>query len=113
VVDRTRQLVEEGPQGVRIVRVEGRRALGIDVERGALEPLAVAADEDDVRALLAGAAGGLEPDPGTGADQHDGLALELRLMRGHAGTMTPRASTRARGYTGASGALSREASAQR
>ena len=47
--------------------------------RGALQALAVAAGEDDVGALGAGAPGGLEPDAGAAADHDDGLPAAAPL----------------------------------
>ena len=49
--------------------------------RRLLEPLGIAAGEDDVGALGARQPGGLEPDAGAAADHDDGLAGELRLTR--------------------------------
>ena len=48
------------------------------------QPLGVAAGEDDLGALGAGAPGRLEPDAGAAADHDDGLAEQLRfaLRRG-------------------------------
>jgi hypothetical protein len=44
-----------------------------------LEPLRVPGREDDVGALAAGEAGGLEPDTRATPDHDDGLAKQLRL----------------------------------
>ena len=74
MVDRGRQPVEEPLQRRRIGGVEGGGAPRADVARRLLEPLGIAAGEDDVGALAAGASGGLEPDAGAAADQDDGLA---------------------------------------
>ena len=74
MVDRVGQALEELLQRCRVVGVEGGRAPRVDVERRLLEPLGIPAGEDDVGALAAGAAGGFEPDAGTAADEHDGLA---------------------------------------
>ena len=63
--------------------VEGGGAPRADVARRLLEPLGIAAGEDDVGALAAGAAGGLEADPGAAADEDDGLAEQFRLAPGH------------------------------
>ena len=47
-----------------------------------LEPLGVAAGEDDVGALGACAPGGLQADAGAAADHDDGLPEQLRLALG-------------------------------
>ena len=83
------RLVEEPLQRGRVVGVEGGGAPRVDVARGLLEALGIAAGEDDVGALGAGAPGGLEPDAGAAADQDDGLAEQFRFAsrlcgRGHA-----------------------------
>ena len=52
-----------------------------DVARRLFEALGIAAGEDDVGALAAGEAGGLQADSGAAADQDDGLAEQLRLAR--------------------------------
>ena len=83
VVDRVRQLVEESLQRGRIGGVEGGGAPRADVARRPLEALGIAAGEDDVGALAAGAPGGLEADPGAAADQDDGLAEQFRVALGH------------------------------
>ncbi len=46
VVDRRWEILEERLQGAGIVGVEGRGALGADVERGLLEALGITAGED-------------------------------------------------------------------
>ena len=83
MVDRAWQLVEEPLQRCRVGDVEGGGAPRLDVARCLLEPLGIAGGEDDVGALAAGAAGGLEADAGAAADQDDGLAEQLRLALGH------------------------------
>ena len=80
MVDRAGQLVEEPLQGGAIGGVERGRAPRVHVAGGTLEPLGIPADEDDVGALGPRAPGGLEPDSGAAADEHDGLPEELRLM---------------------------------
>src|SRR5262249_46145778 len=54
VVDRGREIVEERPQGRRIVGVEGRAALRAKLERRLLEAFGVAPGEDNAGALGAG-----------------------------------------------------------
>ena len=82
------RLVEEPLQRCRVGGVEGGGAPRADVARRLLEALGIAAGEDDVGALGAGAPGGLEPDAGAAADQDDGLPEQFRLasacVRGHA-----------------------------
>ena len=70
-------------QRCRVGGVEGRGALRVDVARCLLEALGIAAREDDVGALAAGAAGGLQADAGAAADQDDGLAEQFRLALRH------------------------------
>ena len=79
VVDRVGQVLEEPLQRRGIVGVEGGDAPGVDVESCLLQPLRISAGEDDLGALGAGAAGGLEPDAGAAADQDNGLAGQFRL----------------------------------
>jgi hypothetical protein len=83
VVDRRGKLVEEALQRRRIGGVEGGGAPRADVARRLLEPLRMAPGEDDLGALAAGQAGGLQADPGAPADQDHGLAEEPRLALGH------------------------------
>lgn len=68
LVDRPGQSAEEPVEDSRIGGVEGRRAQRADFLRGVLKPLGIAAGQDDIGALGAGAAGGLEPDAGAAAD---------------------------------------------
>ena len=82
VVDRVGQPVEELLYRRRVEGVEGGGAARVDVERCPLETLGISADQDDLSALLARPAGGLEADPRAAADQDDGLAEQLRLARG-------------------------------
>ena len=77
-----RQVLEESLQRGRIGRVEGGGAPRADFLRCALEPLGVAAGEDDVGPLGAGAAGCFETDPGAPADEDDGLPEQFRLALG-------------------------------
>ena len=79
MVDRVGQAVEEPLQGCRVVGVEGGGAPRVDFERRSLEALGIPAGEDDVGALTARAAGGLEADSGAPADEYDGLAEQSRL----------------------------------
>jgi len=81
VVDRAWQRVEEPPERGRVGGVEGGGAARVDVARRLLEPLGITAGEDDLGALAAGTASGLEADAGAAADQDDGLAEQLRLAR--------------------------------
>jgi hypothetical protein len=82
VVDRVGKPVEEPLQRCRVGGVEGGGAPRVDIAGCSLEPLGIAAGEDDVGALTAGAAGGLEPDSGAAADEDDGLAEQLPLAPG-------------------------------
>ena len=77
VVDGLRLILEEPLERVHIGRVEGGRALRIDLAGGPLQALGIAADEDDVRALRAREPGCLEADAGAAAEQDDGLPGQL------------------------------------
>src|SRR5262245_22711959 len=79
LVDRSWEIVEERPQGRRIVGVEGRGALRVQLERRLLEAFAVAPGEDNAGALGAGSPGGFQPDAGAAADDDDGLAEQFRF----------------------------------
>ena len=81
VVDRRGQLVEEALDPGCVVGVEGGAAPSRQFARRFLKPLRVPGREDDVGALIAGEAGGLEPDARTAADHDDGLAEQPRLTR--------------------------------
>jgi hypothetical protein len=86
VVDRSRQAAEEPVQGVRVGRVERRGRPRSDVGPRGGQALRVAAGDDDLGALGAGAPGGFESDAGTAADHEDGLAGQLRFAwRGFGG----------------------------
>ena len=74
VVDLGGQAVEEPVEGGRVGDVEGRGAARADFGRGPLEAFGVPPGQDDVGALAAGAAGGLEPDAGAAADGDHDLA---------------------------------------
>ena len=64
-----------------VVGVEGGAATSRQFARRFLEPLRIAGREDDVGALAAGQAGGLQPDARAAADHDDGLAEQPRLTR--------------------------------
>jgi hypothetical protein len=76
VVDRRRQPGEELREAVQIGGVERRGARRADLAGRLLQPLLIAAGDDDVGTFGAGQAGGLEPDPGAAADDDDGLPGE-------------------------------------
>src|SRR5262245_21489226 len=82
MVDRTWEIAEERLQGGRIVGVEGRGALRVELERCLLEALGIAPREDHAGALGAGSPGGLQPDAAAAADDNEGLAEQLRLALG-------------------------------
>ena len=56
--------------------------------RRPLEPVGIAAGEDDGGALGARPAGGFEPDPGAAADHDDGLPGQFRFARVETGVVT-------------------------
>ena len=82
MVDRCRQVSEERLQGGRVVGVEGRGALRADFQRRSFEPVGIAAGEDDIGTLGAGASGRLQPDAGAAADHDDGLSGKFRFALG-------------------------------
>ncbi len=73
---------EEPGQGILVGGVEGGRALRAQLLRGPVEPVLIAADEDDVGALGPGPPGRLQPDPRAAADHGDGLPGQFRLSPG-------------------------------
>ncbi len=75
------QLVEERLERGRSRWRRRPRCSRAELGRGLLEALGIAAGQDDVGALGAGAPGGLEPDAGAAADHDDGLPEQLRLAR--------------------------------
>jgi hypothetical protein len=82
VVDRGWESLEERLQGGRIVGVEGRGVLRVELERCSLEAFRAAPGEDDAGALGAGSPGGFQPDAGAAADDDDGLAEQFRFALG-------------------------------
>jgi hypothetical protein len=82
VVDRCWQVLEEPPQGSRIVGVECRGALRAKFERGLLERAGIPAGENDVSALSTGQSSGLKPDARAAADHDDRLSGQLRFPLG-------------------------------
>ena len=82
MVDRPRQIVEEPLHRGRVVGVESGAPACSDVARRLGEPFGVAPGDEDVGALAAGAAGGLEADSRATAKHDDGLAEQRRLARG-------------------------------
>jgi hypothetical protein len=86
VVDRIPQSREEALQGGQVVRVERRGAPRTDLGGGALQPVAVAAGQDDVGPLGPRTPRRLQPDPGAPTDHDHGLSPQSRLWcRLHAG----------------------------
>ena len=63
----------------RIVCVEGRGALRVELDRCLLKALGIAPGEDDAGALGAGSPGGFQPDAGAAADDDDGLSEQFRF----------------------------------
>src|SRR5262249_52832079 len=82
VIDRGWEILEERSQGGRIVGVEGRGALRVELERCLLEAFWIAPGEDDAGPLGAGAPGGFQPGAGAAADDDDGLAEQFRFAPG-------------------------------
>jgi hypothetical protein len=77
VVDRGWKILEEQLEGGRIVGVEGRGALRVELERCLLEAFGIAPGEDEAGALGAGSPGGFQPDACAAADDNDGLAEQF------------------------------------
>ena len=82
VIDRLRQVLEEPVEGGRVGRVEGHGALRADFQRRLLQPVGIAAGEDDIGTLGPGPPGCLEPDAGAAADHDDGLSGQFRFALG-------------------------------
>jgi len=82
VVDRGWKILEEGLEGGRIVGIEGRGALRVDLARCLLEAFGIAPGEDEAGALGAGSPGGFQPDARGAADDDDGLAEQFRFALG-------------------------------
>jgi hypothetical protein len=69
-----------------VVGVEGRGALRADLGRRLLEPVGIAAGEDDIGTLGPGAPGCLESDARAAADHDDGLPGQFRFAPGGSGS---------------------------
>ena len=82
MIDRRHQVAEEPRQRVLVGRVEGGRPLRAQFLRRAVQPVAIAADEDHVGALGSGPPGRLQPDPRAAADHGDGLPGQPRFSPG-------------------------------
>src|SRR5262249_52520875 len=65
-----------------VVSVEGRGASRTDLQRRLLEPVGIAAGEDDIGTLSPSASSCLEPDARAAADHDDGLSGQLRVVLG-------------------------------
>jgi hypothetical protein len=74
VVNRGSEILEERPQGGRIIDIEGRSLLRANLDCCFLEAFRVAAGEDNAGALGAAPPGGFQPDAGAASDDNDGLA---------------------------------------
>src|SRR5260370_42500265 len=82
MVDRRWQAAEEPLQGSRVLGVEGRGTLRAEFQRRLLEPVGIAAGEDDIGTLSPGASSCLEPDARAAADDDDGLSGQFRSALG-------------------------------
>jgi hypothetical protein len=80
VVDGPGELREEPRQAVRVRGVERCGAQRADLARRVLQPLRGAAGEGDLGPCGAGQPGGLQPDPGAAADDHDGLTVHVETL---------------------------------
>jgi hypothetical protein len=89
VIDRVREILEERLQGGRIVGVEGRDPLRVELVRCLLEAFGIAPGEDDAGALGARSPGGFRPDAGAAADDDDSLAEQFRPCTVHGGIHPP------------------------
>ncbi len=83
MVDRRGQVPEE-PLAGQPASVASKAAVRAapTSQRRLLEPVGIAAGEDDVGALGPGPPGGLEADARAAADQDDGLSGQFRLVLG-------------------------------
>jgi hypothetical protein len=82
VVYRCWQVLEERPQGSRVVGVEGCGVWRAEFERRLVEPVGISARKRDVSTLSAGASSCLEPDASAAADHDDGLSGQFRFPLG-------------------------------
>ena len=74
VVNRLGEIFKERAQGVVVPGVEGRGVLGSHLACSMLQPLGIAARQNDLGSLGPRPAGSLEADAGAAADDDDGLA---------------------------------------
>jgi hypothetical protein len=79
VVDRWLEVLEEGVEGSGVVGVEDSATAGVEIESCRLQALGMAAGEDHIGALCAGAPGGRQPDARAPSDHDDGLSGKLRV----------------------------------
>jgi hypothetical protein len=82
VVDWCGQLVEEPLEPVEIGGVEGCGVLRAEFQRRLVEPVGIAAGEDDTGTLSPGPSSFSNPDAGVAADHDDGLSDQLRFALG-------------------------------
>jgi hypothetical protein len=86
VVDRPREIFEEGVEGTRIVGVECRAAQRAELVCRMLQPFGIAAGQDDVGSVGSCKPRRLQADPGAAADHNDGLPLHQFAIGGPAPT---------------------------
>src|SRR5271163_838837 len=79
MVNRCGQLRKEALQGSLVIGVERCGALRADVLGRLRESVEIAAGDDDVGSLGAGAPRCFQPDACAATDHHDGLARQLRF----------------------------------
>ena len=82
MVDRCWQVLKKLRQGGHVVGVEGRDAFRAHFPRRLLEPVGIAADEDDVGTFRTSASSGLQPDACAAADHDDGLPGQFGFAPG-------------------------------
>src|SRR5215475_6258328 len=95
MIDRPWLVVEESSQRGRVIGVERRDAFGTDVHRSVLEPVGIAAGEDDMGAFGVSASSRLETNARAATDQDDSLSGEFRfaLSRNRGGCARHHASS--------------------
>jgi hypothetical protein len=86
MVNQGRQIPKKRLQGIRVVGIESRGALGAEFARSLLKALGVACGQEDAGAFGAGTPSGFKPDAGATAYDDKGLTNQFRLAPGGDGS---------------------------